>query len=77
MKRGLHIAVDDARQRGADEGSLDAAATVRRSLVRRNVIAPVPRVTPAELAAWKVARMALAIGDMGDRFEEDEHVQAE
>jgi hypothetical protein len=30
--------VDDARQRGADEGSLDAAASARKPLVRRRAL---------------------------------------
>ena len=39
MKRGLHIALADARRRGAAEGSAEAAEAARKPLVRRTVIA--------------------------------------
>lgn len=63
-RAGLHIAVEDARQRGADEGSLDAAASARKPLVRRRALNGPP---PAAINdAWKVERMARAIGEMDD-----------
>lgn len=62
MKRGLHIALADARRRGAAEGSAEAAEVARKPLVRRTAIAvAVPQVTPAQWDAWRVARMACAI----------------
>lgn len=64
MRRGLHIAAADARQRGAEEGSLDAAASARKQLVRRTVLNAPPPVAIDN--AWKVERMARAIGDMDD-----------
>lgn len=62
MKRpGLHIALADARRRGAAEGSAEAAEVARKSLVRRTLTVAAPQVTPAQWDAWRVARMACAI----------------
>lgn len=62
MKRpGLRLALADARRRGAAEGREEAAEVARKSLVRRTPVADVPQVTPAQWAAWRVARMACAI----------------
>lgn len=78
MRRGLHIAAADARQRGTAEGSLDAAAaaTARKPLVRRDAFVAAPPVAIDE--AWKVERMARAISDMDDwGFGGTNDVQAE
>lgn len=64
MRRGLHIAAADARQRGAEEGRLDAAAGARKPLVRRDAVVAAPPVAIDN--AWKVERMARAIGEMDD-----------
>lgn len=78
MKRGLRIALADARRRGAREGTEDAARAARRPLVRETVAGDGARVTPGELGAWRLARMALAVAEMADRFEEEsDDVQAE
>ncbi len=56
MKPGLRRALRDARQRGAEEGSLDAARSARHSLVRRTVL--------AEGASPRAALMARAIREL-------------
>lgn len=70
MRRGLHVAAADARQRGAEEGRLDAAAGARHSLVRRR---GVPEATPR---AQAFAR-ALAELDVYGFGEETDDVHAE
>ena len=71
MTRGLRIALADARRRGAREGTEDAARAARKALVRQTGAGDGARVTPAEMDAWRLARMALAVAEMADRFEEE------
>jgi hypothetical protein len=56
VRPGLRRALHDARQRGAEEGSLDAARSARHSLVRRTAL--------PEGASPRAAMMARAIREL-------------
>jgi hypothetical protein len=56
MKPGLRLLVTAARQRGAEEGTLDAARSARRSLVRRTAL--------PEGASPRAAMMARALAEL-------------
>lgn len=77
MKRGLHMALADARQRGAEEGRLDAAERARRPRVRRTALsaADAPAVEHTNASA-RVEAFRRALADMnGFGFgEEDDDV---
>ncbi len=56
VRPGLRRALRDARQRGAEEGTLDAARSARRSLVRRTAL--------PEGASPRAAMMARALAEL-------------
>ena len=56
MKPGLRRALRDARQLGAEEGSVDAARSARRPLVRRTAL--------PEGASPRAAMMARALREL-------------
>lgn len=57
MKPGLRLALDTAREIGAEEGSVDAAARACRPAVRRNSFAARP-------ADDRAVRFAVTVGDL-------------
>ena len=57
MKPGLRLALDTAREIGAEEGSVDAAARARRPAVLRNSFAARP-------ADDRAVRFAVTVGDL-------------
>lgn len=70
MKRGLHIAAADARQRGAEEGRLDAAASARHQRVRRTAL---PESTNPRALAFARALREVDVYGFGSE-EDDVHV---